>query len=395
MVVQHLSSRVSVILFSGVGLTLVGVGCMRDIDAETARQQFSSKQQSIVTVDGAQASQQGSTRTPASIPALATGPVSLAEPSLANPAAERAHIVSQLASTQLKDAQSLLRTAARSAWAAIRAHAIEASVGNPELLTELAPAALADENRGVRFVVCMAIAEAPSEGLSVFVQPLLQDESASVRASATLALTRCGKTPDPSPIAAMIFENDPEVRANAYLVLGELGNRSAVPMIRDSLGQGLSLVNPLRVRLIDLAAAEALVKLGDQHEIEPIRAALFAPPEQAELTIVACGALGRLQDEVARPMLERLLSVDGNSKRSPEIRLSAALSLMEIGASPDMAILVAKEYITNSDARVRALVASLLGKTRSPEAVASLASLIRDSDPTVQVAAAGGLELAD
>ena len=60
-----------------------------------------------------------------------------------------------------------------------------------------------------------------------------------------------------------------------------------------------------------------------------------------------------------------------------------------------MAILVAKEYITNSDARVRALVASLLGKTRSPEAVASLASLIRDSDPTVQVAAAGGLELAD
>ena len=39
MVVQHLSSRVSVILFSGVGLTLVGVGCMRDIDAGVARAQ--------------------------------------------------------------------------------------------------------------------------------------------------------------------------------------------------------------------------------------------------------------------------------------------------------------------------------------------------------------------
>jgi HEAT repeat protein len=190
----------------------------------------------------------------------------------------------------------------------------------------------------------------------------------------------------------MAFSNDPEVRANAYLVLGEMRNRSAVPLIYDSLTKGLELVNPVRVRLIGLAASEALVKLGEAREIEPIRAALFAPPEQSEITVVACGAIGRLKDEVARPMLERLLTVSGDGRRSPEIRLSAATALMELGGNPKLAVAVAQEYLTNGDARVRAVVAVLLGKARCPEATTILTNLIRDTDPTVQVAAAAGLE---
>jgi hypothetical protein len=166
-------------------------------------------------------------------------------------------------------------------------------------------------------------------------------------------------------------------------------------MIYDSIGKGLDLINPIRVRLIGLAASEALVKLGEQREIEPIRAALFAPPEQAELTVVACGAIGRLKDEVARPMLQRLLSVQGEGLRVPEIRLSAAIALMELGASSDLALVVSREYLTNTDPRVRSLVASLLGKARSPESAAVLTNLIRDADPTVQVAAAAGIELID
>ena len=58
------------------------------------------------------------------------------------------------------DPAAILRSAARDQWAALRAHAVEASIRTPKLLAELAPAALRDENRGVRFVACMAIAEA-------------------------------------------------------------------------------------------------------------------------------------------------------------------------------------------------------------------------------------------
>jgi HEAT repeat protein len=369
------------------------------MDAQSARGEFSSKQRSITNARGAsstgQAASGNATQFGSSLVTPQSGEVTLSTQEPVDLSQQQARAASELASQHEQSAQSLLRAASRSSWAALRAHAVEASASNAALLAELVPAALADSNRGVRFVACMAIAERPTPDLSIFIQPLLQDESASVRAAATLALARCGKKVDPSPIAAMVFANDPEVRANAYLVLGELGNPSAIPMIRDSLGKGLELINPLRVRLIDLAAAEALVKLGDQREVEPIRAALFAPPEQMELTVVACSAIGRLKDEPARPMLERLLSVDGQARRSPEIRLSAALALVELGGSTDAAFAVAREYMVNADGRVRALVASLLGRLRSPQAVEALAALVRDSDPTVQVAAAGGLDAAE
>ncbi|MFM7259338.1 MAG: HEAT repeat domain-containing protein [bacterium] len=363
-------------------------GCMQRMDPKQARAEFSSKDQSIATA-------QSAGRPTASLPPVGTGPVTLAPPAAVSGTETSAREASELARLQLHEAQSLLRAAARSSWAALRAHAIEASTANPALLVELAPAGLADENRGVRFVTCMAIAREPSEDLAVLVQPLVTDESESVRASALLALSRCGKKVDPGPIAAMAFSNNPEVRANAYLVLGEMGNRSAVPLIYDSLTKGLELVNPVRVRLIGLAASEALVKLGEAREIEPIRAALFAPPEQSELTVVACGAIGRLKDEVARPMLERLLTVSGEARRSPEIRLSAATALMELGGNPKLAVAIAQEYLGNGDPRIRAVVAVLLGKARCPEATTILTNLIRDTDPTVQVAAAAGLEAVD
>lgn len=363
-------------------------GCMQQMDPKAARAEFSSKQQSIASAKAAstQAKQ---------FPPVATGPVQLSAPQTTVSAEARAREAAHLASTQSAEAQALIRAAARSSWAALRAHAIEASTPNAALLAELAPAGLADENRGVRFVACMAIAETPCPEVAVMVQPLLQDESASVRAAATLALVRLGKPVDPTPIAAMVFDEDPEIRANAYMVLGELGNPSAIPLIHDSIGKGLDLINPIRVRLIGLAASESLVKLGEQREIEPIRAALFAPPEQAELTVVACGAIGRLKDEVARPMLQRLLTVQGEGLRVPEIRLSAAIALMELGGSSDLALAVSREYLSNDDPRVRSLVASLLGKARSAEAAAVLTNLIRDTDPTVQVAAAGGIEAID
>jgi len=289
------------------------------------------------------------------------------------------------------EARQILVQASSNAWAALRAHALEASIGHPSLLSEMAPKALVDDNRGVRFVACMSIAEMRDARFNPLVAPLLSDPSASVRAAAMLALARGGQRVNFTPLADMLADNDPEIRANAYLVLGELGNESAIPLIRESLGRGMKLVNPLRVRLVDLAAAEALVKLGDQKEVEPIRAALFAPPEQGELTIVACDSVRRLKDEVARPMLERIVSARGSAERSPEIRLAACRALHALG-SPAAPLAVAKEYANHPDARIRAQSTMLLGEIGSPEARALLSGLLRDTDPTVQVAAAGGLD---
>lgn len=404
-------------------------GCATGVDSASARAEFSSKERSLPrqvssdvsrptassrrTASAAEHIEPGSftTFTTTSAPSTPTGASSSArgtydpnDPLLGDLAGGSTAGAATIASL---DTLEVLRRAGQSNWAALRAHAIEASARNESLLRELAPRGLVDENRGVRFVACMAIGEARKTpqpawrktnevsevDLCVLVRPLLNDESASVRAAAMLALSRCGVEVDLTPIAAMLHDVDPEVRANAYLVLGELGNRSAVPLIRESLGRGMKLVNPIRARLVDLTAAEALVKLGDEREIEPIRAALFAPPEQSELTSVACDAIGRLRDEVSRPMLERLLGAAGGAKRLPEVRLSAARAFVRIGGSSDTALLVAREYLGSTDARVRAQTAALLGEVRSPEAAAMLSALLRDANPTVQVAAAAGLQV--
>ncbi|MCX5650057.1 MAG: HEAT repeat domain-containing protein [Planctomycetota bacterium] len=385
----------------------LAAGCMQNVDPSAARAAFSSKNRSLPqnganpsTASGATLNAAaGSSASSASPDELSTPPAGLLaagqppvlhEPVLSESELPRREAVATEA--ERSGAASILRAASRSNWAALRANAIEASKSSRPLLAELAPRGLVDENRGVRFVACMAIGESRDRDLGVLVQPLVQDESASVRAAAMLALSRCGHTVDLTPIAAMLADNEPEVRANAYLVLGELGNRSAVPLIRDSIGRGMKLVNPIRARLVDLTAAEALVKLGDDREIEPLRAALFAPPEQAELTLVACDAIGRLRDEVSRPMLERLLSVSGDGRRSPEIRIAAARALMRIGDATPAALSIAREYLGNPDGRIRSQAAALLGQVRTPESFDLLSRLLRDADPTVQVSAAAGIE---
>lgn len=360
---------------------LASAGCARNYDPATARRAFSTKDQSIARAERAR-------RAAAfEMPVVPEGPVELAAPQGAE-----LQGIPVLSDDERANATRILREAARNEWAMLRANAVEASVANPALLSELAPAALADSNRGVRFVACMAIADVRTPDLCALATPLLLDESPSVQAAAMLAVSGCGQTPDLTPLAAMCRSDDPEIRANAFLVLGKLGNESARALILDSIGKGMRLVNPIRVRLVDLTAAEALVRLGDSAEIEPIRAALFAPPEQAELSVVACDIIGNLRDEVSRPMLERLVNVDGENRRAPEIRLAATRALLRLGGSGDAATAVAAEYAAHPDARIRAQVASVLAEARTPIALAALAVLIRDSDPTVQVAAAGGID---
>ncbi len=284
-------------------------------------------------------------------------------------------------------ADAVIREAASSKDPSTRAHAIEGSIRQPALLRELAPKALVDQNRGVRFVACMAIGEAQLSDFAHLVHPLLMDESASVRAAAILTLTRLGETVDPTPLGAMAASDDLEARANAYLVLGLLGNKSAVPIIRSSIGNAPPLANPVRVRLVDLQGAEALVRLGETREIDSIRAAVFSPPEQEELAVVACEALGRLRDEVSAPMLRNILAPSAGRKRAAEVRLAAASTLLSLGAPAAPVLSIAKECVGDPDPRVRAQAAVLLGKIANSASAAMLSALRVDDDPTVRLCA--------
>lgn len=285
-------------------------------------------------------------------------------------------------------AMAIIEQAAESRDPLLRANAIEAMEIVPEVAASYVQRGLTDGNRGVRFVSAMTIAEVGLCGIAHLLQPLLMDESQSVQAAAILGLRRCGVDADPTPLASMILSNDPEVRANAALVLGLLGNPSAVPVLRSSLGRGMELVNPIRVRVVELQVAEALVRLGQSSEIEPIHAALFAPVEQSELVALACQIEGRLRDESAAPSLIRIVEAPPEEARPVEVRLEAIRALAELGMDTAQWTSLVSTAMRDTHPVVRAQAAMVAGDIRATSLLSALVGMMSDSDPRVQVAAA-------
>jgi HEAT repeat protein len=288
-------------------------------------------------------------------------------------------------------ALSLLQAASESPSALLRCNAVEAVAPDADASRSVIQRGLVDSNRAVRFVSAMAVGTHRLCDLSLLVEPLLRDESESVRAAAIFALSQCGRRVDPTPLASMILSDDPEVRGNAALVLGEMGNPTALPLLDGCLGRGMALANPARVRIVELQVAEAQVRLGDARAADPVRAALFAPPEQAELVALACQICGRIKDERSVASLRGLVEANGNDARPPEVRLAAIAALAQLGAlSTDVLPMV--EFLAASDRpEVRAQAAVTLGRLGDPRGLATAARLMADHDPFVQVAAAGAV----
>jgi len=282
-----------------------------------------------------------------------------------------------------------LESAATSDVAQLRANAIEALHEAPERIAEYARLGLADENRGVRFVAAMTVGKLRLESVASLAEPLLLDESESVQAAAIYALHRCGRDVDLNPLARMLRSNSPEVRGNVALVLGELGNSSAAPMIEQAMGRGMELAAPSRARIVDIQLAEALVRLGKVDHVQSVRATLFLPPDQQEITALACLVLGRLQDEGARGGLMRLIDADGAQKRPAEVRLAAAMALAQIGEQVPSGI--AYEYVENTRPEVRHQAAMTLGEIGSLDSLPVLRGMMADANPLVRVAAAGAI----
>jgi len=287
-------------------------------------------------------------------------------------------------------ALGILQEASIAPYPQLRANAIEGLQFAPEHLDPLVRRGLVDENRGVRFVAAMTIGRHRMEAIAHLLAPLLRDESESVQAAAIYGLKRCGKTVDLSPLATLILSDDPDVRANAALVLGDLGNASAVPVIQRAVGRGMSRVNAAKIKLVDLQLAEALVKLGEEQQIDGIRAALFAPAEEGELTAVACMMSGRLRDERTVPNLVRLARMTGEFQQPAEVRMAATWGLARI--DPAMALVdVPMQYVTSDGYQLRLQAAMTLGEIGNPGSLATLSTLMGDQNPRVQVAAASAI----
>ena len=291
------------------------------------------------------------------------------------------------------EASMLLEASTLSSDPQSRAHAYEALVQLPRVLTRVVGRGLVDENYGVRSIAAMSIGKAKIRGHEELLTLLLTDESPFVSTAAVFAMTQTGQPVDRSQLAGFLFnDDDPGLRAHVAFLLGEMGEESALPLIKDAARKPMPKVMSARLRILELQLSEAMVKLGDDSQLEPIRAALFpALASDLEATALAIQALGELKDRSSRGTLALLAESAGpkGELMPPEILLAIAISMAKLGDQNGWYL--ADMFWRSERDVVRADSASVLGWTKRVEDLEKLERMLSDPSERVRVSAAAAL----
>ncbi len=297
------------------------------------------------------------------------------------------------ASVAREDAVEMLLEATRDPSAQVRANAIEALEGASGRIGDVALRGLSDPNVGVRTVSAMVIGRARLRDAAPATRALLRESSGYTRAAAIFALRRCGFDEDPTPLAWMVSSHpDVRVRAHAAFILGELGDKSAISMLRQATVSPMGRASDAERRLLELQIAEALIKLGDEQELQTVRAAMFpSRPDQLEATALAVQILGEVRDRGSIDQLIYLSAYEGRgSQRMPaEVRLAVADALAKMGKTEGT--FIADEYAGHEIDAVRAQAAAVYGRVGRAENLDPLRRMMKDPSRLVQIAAAGGV----
>lgn len=275
----------------------------------------------------------------------------------------------------------------------VRANAIEALAPAPGRLVAILPDALVDQNEAVRSVAAMLVGRLAIKDLAGEIRPLMNDGSPYVRAAAIYALERCGVDVDLSPLAWLLLNDpSPRVRAHVGYILGELGESSATPLLREAVGAAMPRADQSQIRLLHLQLAEAMIKLGDDAQLETVRAALYvARPEDLESTALAVQIIGEVKDRGAIDHLKYLAAYRNERGQfmPAEVRLAVGGSLAAMGIREGG--FLADEYAENPIAALRAQAAFVYGQTAQPGALEAISRLMQDPEPLVRLAAAAAV----
>lgn len=312
-------------------------------------------------------------------------------------AAEVEELTSVERSTIREDAFVLLTDFAEAPEPELRANAIEAMSGAPGRIERYIAQGLIDTNEAVRFSAAMVAGYDRIDALTPSLLALLNDTSPSVRAAAIYALVRCGEPVDRSSLAVTLLDHpSPRHRANVAFVLGELGDPSALPLLRDAVRDQMTTASQSQVRILRLQISEAMIKLGDESQVESVRAALYpSRPEELEDAALAVQIIGEVQDKGALDQLIYLAAYRERGQMMPaEVRLAAAASLAKMGERGGYPI--AEEYEGDERGALRAQAAFVYGQTGHETNLPRLQVMMEDESPLVRLAAAAAvLELTD
>ncbi|MEM7754385.1 MAG: HEAT repeat domain-containing protein [Planctomycetota bacterium] len=334
--------------------------------------------------------------------ALATGACSAPEmPSAAgpkpvsSPAPQRAvpTSVDPVALAGVRErAFEILESAATGRDPLLRANALEGLEQVPPRAESMVRRGLQDPNVGVRTVAALIAGRAGLERLEPELRTRERDPSTFVRLAVLYALAHNDFRADLSPLGTTLFESDdPRLRAHAAFILGELGDPSALPMLRQAANEPVPRGNASAVSVMRQQIGEAIVKLGDPGPLQGLRAALYpSRPEDLELTALAVQIIGTVGDEASIGQLIYLSATkDGERFLPPEIRLSVAQALGRMGRTEG--VFLADEYRAHEDAMIREQAAHVYGWTLEPGQAEALVPMLEDRAPRVRVAAAAAV----
>jgi len=296
------------------------------------------------------------------------------------------------------DARTTLRQAVEDKDPETRSHAIEAmATASPKQSGAAFVQALSDSNPAVRFAAAMAIGEAryapAKDKLVAMARDKKLEPDKRVLCAVIYALHRMGETSFTHALGELLFDPEPEVRANAAMVMGKMGEPSATGPLKTLLGDEQEPAVQLQIH-------ESLALLGDsrsRHFLEAYIKGYFL-----DLRLAALPALARTDPRRAVYVLQKLLDND----KAPQIRVVAAWQLAELGevedagynlclkaaAYPETVMRQAYGWArTPSGVEIKSLqrlAAMSLGSMKRTEAVGTLHRLLGSPDGGVRVAAA-------
>jgi HEAT repeat protein len=278
-------------------------------------------------------------------------------------------------------------------YPAVRAQAMEAASETLGSEASLAiRAGLHDESPGVRFAACLALGKLRDRTAAAEIHRLAGDPDPNVRVAAYFALERMGDTTYREAWRDELRKSkDAAVRRNAVLALGELEDKSVMPLLHrvayDDSDEG-----------VRLQALEALAYLGDEDAINRFLfdayGALGFKQSFALLTLGKVAdnrVLATLHDRLrqAEHIETRLAAARGLARRGYDDGYDAAVAALRWNNPDRNASREPPDPPANQIMRVRTMAAMALGQMGDRRALGALTQMMKtDDDPRVQLAGA-------
>lgn len=258
-----------------------------------------------------------------------------------------------------------------------RANAIEAAEkGLPrEVAAPIVVRGLSDGDAVVRFAACIAAGDLRMIDTRPRLYQLAYDESPQVRIAARYGLHKLGDTTLSQEMLLGLRDPRESVRRNTVMLLGMLGERTAVTPLRRLLSDSSPTVR--------LQVNEALWRLGDRAAANNL--VIFTLSKFPDEQVVALIALAQPRD---RRVLEHIRGwmVDENF---PEVTLAAARAAGMLGS--DEGYGTAVQLLRSTDTRQRVMASMALGEIGRIDAQSRLRPLLSDPEADVRLAAAAAV----